>query len=79
MFSAEMRNWYSVLIGAMIACGVGVGDAFHFHSFGTNADLILFMGGLAALGLHIQSVATTNAVVAGTSTAVNTTSTPTKQ
>lgn len=63
MFSSEMRNWYSVIIGSLIACGIATADAFHYHSFGTNADLILFMGGLGALGLHISAVTATNAAV----------------
>lgn len=48
------RNWLSVVVGSLVAVGVGVADAFVVHSaFGTSADLLFIVGGLAGLGVKV--------------------------
>jgi hypothetical protein len=56
----DIRNWISVIIAAIISCGAGLLDAFQFHYFGANTDLVLLMAGLGALGLHTTATTMTN-------------------
>lgn len=44
-------------IGAAIAVGIGLADVWvpQFHAFGTYADLIFIIGGLAAFGINIAA------------------------
>jgi hypothetical protein len=64
----EVRAWISVILGALIACGAALSDAFYFKAFGVNADLVIFMGGLAALGLHVTAVAATTTAISAAKT-----------
>lgn len=61
----EVRNWLSVVLGALVACAAALADSFYFKAWGSNADLVIFMAGLGALGLHITATVSANAVVKG--------------
>lgn len=67
----DVRNWISVTLASVIACGSGLGDAVFSHVFGSNADLLLLMGGLGALGLHITAVNVANTVTKAVNNATN--------
>lgn len=58
----DVRNWISITLASILACGSGMIDAFKFHYFGQNVDLILFMGGLGALGVHVTAVNTASSI-----------------
>lgn len=62
MSNPEIRNWASVILASLLACGGALVDSFFFHQWGANTDLVIFMGGLGALGLHTTAVVSTNAI-----------------
>lgn len=45
-------TWIQTVIGAVMAFAFGSADAFYFHSFSKDTDLLVVMGALAALGIH---------------------------
>ena len=50
-----------VRIGALLAIGIGLADAWHFHALGSTldaakmVDLVFLVGGFAALGVHLSN------------------------
>jgi hypothetical protein len=71
MFSnPDVRNWVSVVTGAVLACAFAAGDVFYFHRLASEVDLLFFVGGLSALGIHIAwtNGPTTATIVSSTET-----------
>lgn len=48
----SLPTWVQTVIGAVMAFAFGSADAFYFHSFSKDTDLLVVMGALAALGIH---------------------------
>jgi len=42
-------------LGAVVAVAIGLVDVWHFHTFGTTADQIFIIGGLAAFGVNLAA------------------------
>lgn len=42
-----------VLVAALIASAIGAADAFLFHSFAREVDLLLIVSALTTLGIHV--------------------------
>lgn len=44
----------SALLGGVLAVAIGAADAFSRHVLSVPVDLVLIVGGLGALGVHIN-------------------------
>ena len=49
---------------AFVIMGAGLADIWHFHSMGTNVDLVLIVGAASALGVHLAMQASAAAAAA---------------
>lgn len=46
-------TWIQTTIGAVLSFGFGAADAWQFHSFAKEVDLLFLVGALAASGIHV--------------------------
>lgn len=66
-----LRNWISLMTGAIIVCGIFGYDLLHVHFVGTAGDVGLIMGAVSALGIHASFVAGVNSAKSAMAAAVS--------